>query len=381
MKFRFKLFFFLQYFSVGVVGPYLVVFLAQKSFSGSQIGLILGVLPVAGMVFQPVWSYLSDILNQRRLLLLIALSGLILASLGLGFSTSFLAVFFWAVLFSAMRAPVTPIIAAIVLDYLEERDEIDSFSLLRMWGSIGFGVATLIVGALFLDRIGDFFPWFTAGVFVLLAILSQFLPERGQTFVYRGFKDLGGLVKNQSFVFYLIGSLFVGASFGIYNNYLTLFLQSLQTSSWLVGVITSIQAFVEIPVMLALPFLLTRFSRRQIILLGAVILPVRWLLYFFIQQPAWILPIQLVHGFPVVSFFVISVAFVDRLVDPKFRATGQALYSTVMMGIGSGVGITLAGRVIDAFGVRQIWLVNILLGVVGVVILSLVFRRVAPADR
>jgi len=180
---------------------------------------------------------------------------------------------------------------------------------------------------------------------------------------------------------FLAGSLFIGASFGIYNNYLTLFLQSLESPSWLVGVITSIQAFVEIPVMLAVPALLQRFSKRRIILLGAIILPIRWLLYYFIQQPGWILPIQLVHGLPVVSFFVISVAFVDRLVDPKFRATGQALYATTVMGVGSGLGVYIAGRVIDAFGVREIWLVNVLFGLVGWVILSLVFSKVDTAKR
>jgi MFS transporter, PPP family, 3-phenylpropionic acid transporter len=381
MKFRFKLFYFLQFFSVGIIGPYLVVFLTQKSFSGAEIGLILGVLPIAGLVFQPAWSYLSDIMNKRRPLLLIAISGLILASLGLGLSTSFFGVFLWAVLFSAMRAPVSPIISAIVLDYLEEKNEMDSYSLLRLWGSIGFGVGTLIIGALFLDRILDYFPWFTAGVFVLLGILSQFLPERGQAFSYQGLQDLAGIIKNANFWFYLAGSLFIGASFGIYNNYFTLFLQSLESPSWLVGVITSIQAFVEIPVMLAVPALLQKYSKRRIILLGAVILPVRWLLFYFIQQPEWILPIQLVHGLPVVSFFVISVAFVDRLVDPKFRATGQALYSTTVMGVGSGLGVYIAGRVIDAFGVREIWLVNILLGLVGLVILFLVFNMVDTAER
>jgi len=380
MKFRFSLFFFLQYFSVGVVAPYLVVFLNQKSFSGGQIGLILGVLPIAGLVFQPVWSFLSDILNQRRLLLLIALSGLILASLGLGFSTSFLAVFLWTIVFSAMRAPVSPIISAMVLDYLDERDEVDSYSLLRVWGSIGFGVATLIIGGLFLDRIVDYFPWLAAGVFLLLGILSQFLPERGETFAYSGLRDLGNVIKNPVFLFYLTGSLFIGATFGIYNNYLTLFLQSLGASSWLVGVTVSMQAFVEIPVMMAVPFLLKKFSKRRIILLGAIILPLRWLLYYFIQQPGWILPTQLVHGLPVVGFFVISVAFVDRLVDPKFRATGQALYSTAMMGIGSGLGVYLAGRVIDAVGIREIWLVNMILGLAGILILALVFRRVDPAE-
>lgn len=380
-KQRFKLFFFLQFFSVGIIGPYLVAFLNQKGFSGGQLGLILGALPIAGLMFQPAWSFLSDIMNQRRTLLQIALAGLILASFGLGYAESFLGVFLWMILFSAMRAPISPIIFAIILDYLEEKDEVDSFSLLRLWGSVGFGVSTLIIGGLFLDNIVVYFPWLNAGVFLLMGLLSQFLPERGRSFVYHGFKDLSELVKNAQFVFYLIGSLFVGASFGIYHNYLTLFLQTLQASSWVVGLSNSLQAFVEIPVMLAVPFMLKKLSRRQIILLGALILPIRWLLYFFVQQPGWILPIQLVHGLPVVSFFVVSVAFVDRLVNPKFRATGQALYSTMVMGIGSGLGVYAAGRVIEAYGVRQVWLLNFVLGLVGLGILFIIFRRVKPGHQ
>ena len=375
MKARFKLFNFLQYFAVGVIGPYLVVFLSQKAFSGAQIGLILGVLPVGGLVFQPLWGLLSDILSKRRLLMLVALLGLIVASLGLGFSASFSGVFLWAIVFSVMRAPISSIITAMILDYLEEINDIDSYSLIRLWGSVGFGVATLVIGSLFLDRILVYFPWIAAGVFLSLAVLSQFLPEKGHGFTYTGVKELGGLIKNPGFAFYLAGSMFIGASFGIYNNYLTLFLQSMEASSWLIGVIMSIQAFVEIPVMMAVPFLLRKYSSRRIILLGALILPLRWLLYFLIYQPGWILPIQLVHGLPVIAFFVVSVAFVDRLVDTKFRATGQALYSTVLMGIGSGLGVMIAGRVIDSYGIRQIWLVNIVLGLLGLLILTILFSQ------
>ena len=380
MKFRFKLFNFLQYFAVGVFGPYLVVFLSQKAFTGAQIGLILGAMPLAGLVFQPLWSLLSDVLSRRRVLMLIALAGLIIASLGMGFANSFGSTFFWVVVFSAMWAPIAPIITAMILDYLEESEDIDSYSLIRLWGSVGFGISTLIIGSLFLDRFLDFFPWIMAGVFLMMTVLSPFLPEKGQVFAFAGLRDLGDLINNSKFILYLLGSLFIGASFGIYNNYLTLFLQSMDTSSWLLGLIVSVQAFVEIPVMMAVPFLSRKFTRRRIILLGALILPVRWLLYYLIQEPGWILPIQFVHGLPVVSFFVVSVAFVDRLVNPKFRATGQGLYSTVLMGIGSGLGVYIAGRVIDAFGVRQIWLVNIVLGLVGLLILAMLFRQVGSPE-
>jgi predicted MFS family arabinose efflux permease len=48
------------------------------------------------------------------------------------------------------------------------------------------------------------------------------------------------------------------------------------------------------------------------------------------------------------------------------------------MGVGSGLGVFLAGRVIDTYGVRQIWIVNLVLGLVGVMTLTVIFRQVRP---
>lgn len=378
MKFRLKLFFFTQYFSVGLIGPYLVLFLIEKNFSGAQIGILMGMMPIAGMFFQPVWSYLSDVMNKRRILIVFASLGLIVASLGMGFADSFIAVFGWVVLFSAMYAPISPIATASALDYLESIGAVDDFGTLRMWGSVGFAVSSVLMGALFLDQILLYFPWFAGGIFLTLALVGLLLPEARQPYTYTGFKDLRLVVRGQQFITFLFASVFLGATMGIYNNYMTLFLQEIDTASWLIGVIISLQAIVEVPMMMLAPYLLKRVAIKWLLLAGAVAFLLRWLLYSFIRQPAWIVPTQILNGVGVFSFFVVGVAYVDRLVDPKWRATGQALYGIAMMSIGSGLGIYSAGLIIERYGVSSVWVFNSVLGLValGLYLVSFSLKKI-----
>ena len=375
MRLKYKIYFFVEYFSLGILGPYLAVYLYQRAFSGIEIGLILGSMPIIMFIFQPLWSYLSDVLNSRRLVLTGVSLGVVAAVIGFGASSSFLMAFLWAVLLSAMRAPIGPVSNAIVLDYLEETDQLEDFSLIRLWGSLAFAISSLLLGSFFLNQILVYFTWFIAGLYFLLAILGLFLPEKGAAFSYSGFKGLGHLLKNQNFVFFLLGSVFIGATFGISMNYLTLFLQSLAAPSWLIGSTISLQALVEVPIMIMVPFLLHRFSMRRLILFGGLILPLRWLIYVFIQSPAWVLPTQIIHGLAIVSFLVVGVSFIDHMVDPKFRATGQGLYMTALNGIGAGLGVYLAGAVFEWFDIRAVWLLNTLLGLIGFVLLVASLHR------
>ena len=188
-------------------------------------------------------------------------------------------------------------------------------------------------------------------------------------------KGLDIITQNPRFAIYLLASAFIGMTMGIYNYYQTLFFQSLDASSWLVGIIISIQALVEVPMIMLAPHLLKKISAKWVILIGAIALPVRWLLYTFIEEPLWILPTQLLNGVAVVSFFVVGVTFTDKIIDPKWRATGQGLYSTALMGIGSGLGVFLAGGVLERYGVRSIWYLSFILGMVGLFFLLLSFRR------
>ena len=381
MKLRFKLFFFFQFFSNGVFGPFFAVFLSQKGFTGAQIGLMIGLMPIVSLVFQPLWSYLSDVFNQRRVLLLIGSLGVALACFGFTFAETFIFGFLCSFLFSVMIAPIGPISNAILIDYLESVGKPDEFSLVRLWGSLGFGISSILMAGLFLNQILTYFSWFLVGIFIVLGLLSLLLPESGKAYSYVDVKGWEVITKNKDFAIFLLGSVFFGATLGICLNFQTIHLQFLDASDWLIGVIISLQALVEIPMMLAVPYLLRRYSKRRLIILGAIVLPFRWLIYIFVEDPVWVLPTQIFNGISTVSFLVIAIALVDQLVHPKWRAPGQGLYSTAIFGIGSGLGVYFGGNVMGAYGVRSVWVLSLVMSLIALGLFLLVFRRMDNAER
>ena len=272
MKIKYKLYFFFQYLVMGVIGPYLAVFLYEKGYSGAQIGMLLGVMPITILIFQPVWSYFSDIFNTRKRLLFIGSIGAGLEVLGLGYAPSFWLNFICAVVLAAMQAPLMPISNALVLDYLEETQKPDDYSLIRLWGSLAFAVSSMLIGGLFIDQLLTYFVWLIAILYFLQAGLSLSLSESRFEYSHSDFKRLDFLTKNPSFAVFLLGSVFIGATINVVLNYQSLFLQFLGASSWMVGSTIALQALIEIPIMAAIPFLLKRYSMRRMIWVGAMVL-------------------------------------------------------------------------------------------------------------
>ncbi len=379
MNFKLKAFYFIQFLSFGILGPYLALYLTQKGFTGTQVGLLLGMVPLLTVLIQPVWSALSDILHKRRPLLIIACLGVSGTIIGLGLTTSFISAILLSFLFAIFTAPITSIGTAIVLEYLNKIGKPDDYGLVRVWGSIAYAISSMLLASLFLDEILIFFPWIVAGLYILLAVISTTLPETQKTVLRPDPRDLKILISNPTFMVFLAGIIFIGATLNIAVNYQTLFLQSLASSKVLIGVITSLPALLEVPLMTLAPSALKRISMRRLILAGAVILPVRWLWYLFVQSPGWMLPAVILNGIATIAFEVISISFIDKIVDPKWRVTGQGLYSSALYGIGPGIGLFIAGNIVETFNVRAVWGLNILLGAVGLVLIVIALWRFQPS--
>jgi MFS family permease len=380
MNLIFNLLFFLYFSCLGIYGPYLAVYLVQKGFSGVQSGFLLGSMPIAILIASPIWSYISDVLNTRKILLVIGCVGAGLSSLALGWADQYAFNFLWIILMAVMSAPILPIGTAIVLETFESQGGRQAFSQVRLWGSLGFALTSLVWGIVFLDQILVSFSWGLAILFFLLAGISLLLPEKTAEFTYTGFEGAKVLAKNKRFTFYLLGSVLMGASISAYNNYQTIFFQSLDASDLLIGIIVSLQAFVEIPMMLLMPTLFKRFSMRVMILVGAGALFLRWLLYLLVQQAGWIIPIQFLNGVGIPAFFVVGVAYIDQIVSPKWRATAQGLYNAALLGIGSAMGVYFAGMVYEWFNVRSIWVLNLILGLIGLGLLGVALWGTKPEE-
>ena len=69
------------------------------------------------------------------------------------------------------------------------------------------------------------------------------------------------------------------------------------------------------------------------------------------------------------SLLVIGVLYVDKLIQPSLRASGQALYAASLHGIGPGIGLYFGGVIFEQNGISSVWLFSTIVAVVGVVIM------------
>ena len=368
---RFKTFFFLSLMGNGVLMPYLGLYLANKGFTGAELALLLGALPLVKVFAQPIWGLLSDVYQIRRRILSYSLFGLAFFATLLTVMDDFGAILIALVIFSVLEAPYIPLGVTITLDYLEAGAQQDQFGLIRLWGSVGYILSTFLIGAIFIDALIDVLPFIFALVIGSTGLVSLLLPDQANMHVRPNWSgSFGILTQNPGFALFLTGTAFIGATIGISGQYLALYLQDIQAAGWLIGLAIALQPIVEVPLMAQTKNLLARFGIPMALFAGLVVLPLRWSLYALIQQPLLILPVQFLHGFTIMSMMVVGPIYVKNQLPARWMATGQALYSTAFGGIGMSFGLFVAGYVYGFFGMQAVWIACLVLSIVGLLLVS-----------
>jgi MFS family permease len=146
--FLMQLLYFTFYASQGCLAPYLPIYYHSLGHDGKIIGFIGSITPFTTFLVAPLWGLLSDWCGRPFLVLyatsFIALIGQLLVALQTN-PTYITTMVFLTAIFSA---PVKPLIDSLVMDQLKDRKQ---FGKLRLWGLLGFGVATSIAGKLLED--------------------------------------------------------------------------------------------------------------------------------------------------------------------------------------------------------------------------------------
>jgi predicted MFS family arabinose efflux permease len=147
----------------------------------------------------------------------------------------------------------------------------------------------------------------------------------------------------------------------------------------------SIGQIAEIATMAGLGYFLKRLGWRWTMTLGILGHVVRFLIYS-LGNPVWlVVASNVVHGFCYAFFFASIYIFVDAHFPKDARASAQALFNFLILGIGPFVGSLLWGRLGDMYttaaGVdfSKLFLAPAALGLVAAAILFVGFRPKEPA--
>jgi PPP family 3-phenylpropionic acid transporter len=346
--------YFFYFASLGVLMPYLGLYLQSLGFVAAQVGLVFAVIQGTKIVAPNIWAWVADVSQQRvRMVQVAAFIAVVVFSLFL-YKDSFFHIIVISFVFSFFWNAMLPQFEAVTLTLLGR--DVNRYSRIRLWGSVGFIVAVVGAGIL-LDSIGlQYWPTvvilFLALVFVSSLLVTESSPINKsinqETFISK--------LKNRKIIAFFVVVFLIQASHGPYYSFFSILLNAEGYSETQIGQFWSLGVVAEILLFFVMYKVFKRFSLRQILLFSITLTVVRWLLIaWFANSLTLILISQLLHAASFGAFHVVCIQLVHQYFIGAYQARGQALYSSIGFGAGGMCGSLMAGYLWESLGSQWVF--------------------------
>ncbi len=333
---------------VGAFAPYFALYLQSIGQSAWQIGILMSVPQVMRLLAPNLWGWLADRLGRHALIVKIAAlfssAGFVIFffthDYGLMFVAMALVWFFWSA--------SLPLIEAMTLEHLAGRTE--QYGRIRLWGSVGFIVSVLGLGAML-----DVLP-ITAVLWVCLTLLACVLASAlmlPETRVDAGSSapSLGALLRRPEVLALLTACFLMSMAHGPLYVFLSIHLVDLGYDKTAIGFYWSLGVLAEIFVFLWMPRLMRRISLRAILLASFALAVLRFLLIGWLAgSPVLLFIAQVLHGATFGAYHAATVAVLTRWFAPHQQARMQGLYGSLSFGAGGMAGGLVSGAAWDELG-------------------------------
>ena len=372
-----KILYFMYCASLAAWQPWLAVYFKKVGISGLQIGIILSIAPIMVFLVQPMWGVAADRWGRHRTLLF-AMFLASFAILGYMWNGGFWFFFCWTIIVALATNPIGTLIDSIILDYVKEQQD-SSYGRFRMWGAIGWMAASPVVGWIITGRnIILIFP--VSMAVMLLGWLAGFLKrDKG---IHKGaieqatWKNLSKVLRgNWQLIIFLAVVFFYGVGSAPVWSFFGVYLDDIGASHGLKGIAFGLDAAIELPFYFFSSVFVNRFGAKRILTFAILMFTIRLFLYSFISTPILAVVVELMHGLSFSLLVVAAVEYVNQLVPPAWRATGQSLYAAACFGAGTLAGNTLSGYLYDQMPLQQVYRLNGWLLLAITVIAVLAFRN------
>ena len=401
LKIRLIILNFLQFFVWGAwllsFGKYLGTAL---SFSGSEIGKLFTTLGIASLFMPGIMGIIADRwISPNKLYAFSHILGAILLYIAHS-QTSFSSMYVIMLLYLMLYMPTIALDNSICYCLLSRNnyDVVKVFPPIRVWGTIGFIIATWIT---------DLMGWgtssmqliFASASSLLLGIYALSIPDCGinkskekKTLAQALGLDALVLLKNKRMAIFLIFSMLLGAALQITNMWGEAFLHDFANikeyaNTFAVkqnGILMSLSQISETLFILTIPFFLKRFGIKKVMLISMFAWFFRFAL-FGVGNPTGLGLIALilsmiVYGMAFDFFNISGSLFVETEVNKKIRASAQGLFMIMTNGLGAIIGAYGSGKIVEFFthdGIKDwtnIWFTFAIYSLIVAILFMILFK-------
>jgi nucleoside transporter len=388
---------FLEFFIWGAwfvtMGTYLT---GALQFSGADSALAYSTQSWGAIIAPFIIGLIADkYVNAERLLGVIHLIGAALMYL-LSSATEFGGFYPYLLLYMVLYMPTLALVNAIAFRQLDDPSR--RFGLIRVWGTVGWIVAGLLISYVFAWdsqaglAAGALRNTFTmaAAASLVLGIFSFTLPRTPpqKSAAGGGLREALGLdalalLRDRNFLIFFAASILICIPLAFYYQHANQFLTEIEVAN-ATGIQTLGQVS-EVGFMLLVPFFLKRFGMKLTLLIGMLAWAGRYVLFAYGNAGELVFMLIAgiaLHGVCYDFFFVSGQVFTDSKAGPRYKSAAQGLITLATYGVGMLIGFWVAGRLTDAFALdagghdwRSIWLYPAAFAGLVAVLFALLFRN------
>ena len=304
---------------------------------------------------------------------------------------------FYPLVFAYMVAYMPTLALVNSVSFFQMKDPAKEFSLIRVFGTIGWIVAGLVISYVFhWDSKESISQGALSNTFTMVAIASLILglisftlpktpPSQSDGAI--SISDILGLdalklLKDRNFLMFFITSILICIPLAFYYQQANPFLVELgmenPTGKMTLGQIS------EVLFMLLLPFFFKKFGFKKTLLVGMLAWAVRYALFAY--GNAGELTFMLImgialHGICYDFFFVSGQIYTDFKAGEKVKSAAQGLITLATYGVGMLVGFWVAGKISDKYTLTDgthdwevIWMIPAVFALGVMVLFIVVFK-------
>ena len=348
-------------------------------FTGSQIGMTLGLAGSIGAVMAPfIAGQIADrYFSTERILAFLVTAGGVVKWIT-SYQTEYSAWLVLSIIYSVLYMPTLALSNSITFSHIDDQE--NDFPKIRIWGTIGWIVASWVFPMIWLQTNLNFqwMPPFIVGAEVsnvtsrladalkfsgLISItygafcfLLPHTPPKKDATEKLAFKKAFKLFRFSSFTTLVIASLAVSVIHQIYFLQTGPFLSHLGILDSQIGPAMTIGQFAEILTMAYLGFFLKRLGFKKVITIGVAAYFMRYAIFGTESFPVWVIVAsQAFHGFCYAFFFAAAFIYVDKLADEDVRHSAQTVFGIIILGGGPVIGGWLSGYLQNIYTVGNIF--------------------------
>lgn len=362
---RLSLMMFLQFFIWGGWFVTLGTFLGNNlAATGSQIGMAFSTQSWGAILAPFIIGLIADkYFNAERILGLLHLAGAVLMY-QLYQAADFAAFYPLVLTYMILYMPTLALVNSVA--FRQMRDPATEFAKIRVWGTIGWIIAGLVISFVFSwDSQTAIGAGMLRNTFLMCAIASLLLglysfslpntPPLAAGGKQGGVKqllglDALGLLKDKSFAIFFLASILICIPLAFYYQNANPFLAEIgvanPTGKMTIGQVS------EVLFMLLLPLFITRFGIKKTLLVGMAAWALRYSLFAYGNSSELMFMLIIgvaLHGICYDFFFVSGQIYTNSKAGEAFKSSAQGMITLATYGVGMLIGFWVAGHITDHF--------------------------------